>query len=129
MESKEYYQALMSVIEYVASGHSEITCEKGTELSGEYWARIFRLFKNEGIGVGLSGGDFHVTQPQYLNPIYADCIHAIKDIEKREVDRELSNRSTEFHMKYTRRAFRISIAAILTAAASLIWQIIIQLTK
>lgn len=38
MESKEYFQSLMSVIEYVASGHSEITCEKGTELSCEYWA-------------------------------------------------------------------------------------------
>lgn len=129
MESKEYYQSLMSVIEYVASGHSEITCEKGTELSGEYWARIFLLFTNEHIGVGLEGGDFYITQPQYLNPIHADCIQAINAIEKQEADRELSNRSTEFHMKYTRKALRISITAILIAAISLIWQIIIQLTK
>ena len=129
MESKEYYQALMSVIEYAASGHSEITCEKGTELAGEYWPRIFRLFKNERIGVGSSGGDFHITQPQYLNPIHADCIHAINDIEKRDADRELSNKSTKAHMKYTRIALWLSAIAIFMSIVSLAWQIILQLTK
>lgn len=45
----------MAVIEYIAAGHSEVTCEKGEELSGEYWPRIYRLFSNEHVGVGISG--------------------------------------------------------------------------
>lgn len=128
MMTKEYCQSLMSVIEYVEAGHSEISCGKGTELSGDYWPRIFRLFQSERVGVGLSGGDFHVTQPQYLNPIYADCLHAIEEIEKRDADRELGNAATKSNMKYARRAYWISIIAIVIAAASLAWQILIRAT-
>ena len=95
METKEFYQSLMAVIEYIAAGHSEVTCEKGEELSGEYWPRIYRLFSNEHVGVGISGGDFHITQPQYLSPIYADCGHALEEIGKREADRQLDNRVKE----------------------------------
>ena len=128
MMTKEYYQSLMSVIEYIEAGHSEISCDKGTELSGDYWPRIFRLFQSERVGVGLGGGDFHVTQPQYLNPIYADCLHAIEEIEKRDADRELANEAKRTSMKYARRAYWISIIAIVIAAASLIWQIFIRVT-
>lgn len=124
METKEFYRSLMSVIEYVGDGHSEITCEQGEELAGEYWPRIFRLFKEEHIGFGAGGGDFHVTQPQYLSPIYADCGHALEEIGKREADRNLDNKVKESNMKYARRAFWISIGALIVAATSLIWQII-----
>lgn len=123
METKEFYRSLMSVIEYVGDGHSEITCEQGEELAGEYWPRIFRLFKYERVGVGSSDGDFSITQPQYLSPIHADCIHAIEEIEKREADRDLDNKVKESNMKYAHRAFWISIGALIVAATSLVWQI------
>ena len=124
METKEFYQSLMAVIEYIAAGHSEVTCEKGEELSGEYWPRIYRLFSNEHVGVGISGGDFHITQPQYLSPIYADCGHALEEIGKREADRLLDNRVKESNIKYARRAFWISVGALIVAATSLVWQLI-----
>lgn len=125
METKEFYQSLMAVIEYIAAGHSEVTCEKGEELSGEYWPRIYRLFSNEHVGVGISGGDFHITQPQYLSPIHTDCGHALEEIGKREADdRQLDNRVKESNIKYARRAFWISVGALIVAATSLVWQLI-----
>lgn len=127
--TKEYYQALMSVIEYVGEGHYEITRKKGEELAGEYWPRIFRLFKNERIGVAISDGSFDITQPQYLSPIYADCVHAIEEIGKREEDRRLANEAHATDIKYAHKAYWISIAAIGIAAASLAWQIFTQVTS
>lgn len=116
----------------VAYGCNRIHCggafgsylRKGEELSGEYWPRIYRLFSNEHVGVGISGGDFHITQPQYLSPIYADCGHALEEIGKREADRQLDNRVKESNIKYARRAFWISVGALIVAATSLVWQLI-----
>lgn len=124
METKEYYQSLMAVIDYVAEGHTDISKEKGEELSGRYWPRIYELFSTEKIGVPISGGEFDVTRGQYLNPIYEDCIHAIKELDEREADRKLDRASKYAGIKYARAAFWISIGALLVAAASLVWQII-----
>lgn len=129
METKEYYQSLMAVIEYVAAGHKEISRAKGEELAGNYWARIYRLFKEECIGVPISGGDFDITQGQYLNPIYEDCIHALEEIKKHEADRNLDNAVKLSNIKYAKSAYRISIISIAVAAIALAWQIIIQIVK
>lgn len=115
METKEFYQALMTVIEYVADGHTKISCEKGTKLADGYWPRIFQYLQNEKIGVCMSGGDFHITQGQYLNPIYADCGHALEEIEKLEEDRALDNAVKRSNIKYAHRAFWISIGALIVA--------------
>jgi hypothetical protein len=124
MESKEYYQSFISVINYVADGHRVITLEKGEELAGNYWPRIYLALKENKIGVGMSGGQFDITQAQYLNPIYEDCIHALEEIEKREADRSLDRASKYAGIKYARFAFWISVSALLVSLASLVWQII-----
>lgn len=124
MESKEYYQSFISVINYVADGHRVITLEKGEELAGNYWPRIYLALKENKIGVGMSGGQFDITQEQYLNPIYEDCIHALEEIEKREADRNLDRASKYAGIKYARFAFWISVSALLVSLASLVWQII-----
>lgn len=124
MESKEYYQSFISVINYVADGHRVITLEKGEELAGNYWSRIYLALKENKIGVGMSGGQFDITQAQYLNPIYEDCIHALEEIEKREADRSLDRDSKYAGIKYARFAFWISVSALLVSLASLVWQII-----
>lgn len=124
MESKEYYQSFISVINYVADGHRVITLEKGEELAGNYWPRIYLALKENKIGVGMSGGQFDITQAQYLNPIYEDCIHALEEIEKREADRSLDRTSKYAGIKYARFAFWISVSALLVSLASLVWQII-----
>lgn len=124
MESKEYYQSFIDVINYAAEGHRTITLEKGEELAGNYWPRIYRVLCENKVGVGISGGDFDITQGQYMNPIYADCVHALEEIKKREADWELDRASKYAGIKYARFAFWISVGAFLVALASLVWQII-----
>lgn len=124
METKEYYESFISVIEYVANGNSEITLETGEELAGNYWPRIYQVMKENKIGFGYIGGGFQITQGQYLNPIYADCQHALDEIAQKEADRELDRASKYAGIKYARFAFWISIGALLVAIASLVWQII-----
>ena len=124
METKEYYQSVIAVIKYVADGNRSITCEKGEELSGNYWPRIYQLFKDEGIGVPIIGGEFHVTRGHLLNPIYEDCIHALEELEQKEADRRLDRASKYAGIKYARFAFVVSLIALAVSLASLVWQII-----
>lgn len=124
METKEYYQALISIIDYVNNGNNIITCEKGEELAGNYWPRIYEFLYEKRIGTAISGGEFIVTQSQYLSPIYEDCLHAIKEIEKQEYDRNLDNKAKKYNIKYAKRAFWISIIALLVGIITLAWQIL-----
>ena len=123
MESKEYYQSFISVIKYAAEGHGTITLEKGEELAGNYWPRIYSVLCENKVGIGMSNGNFSITQGQYMNPIYADCVHAIEEIEKREADRELDNAVKRSNIRYAKRAYRISIGALIVSALSFLWQI------
>lgn len=123
MKSKEYYQSFIAVINYAAEGHRTITLEKGEELAGNYRPRIYRVLCENKVGVGISGGEFDITQGQYMNPIYADCIHALEEIEKREADRELDNAVKRSNIRYAKRAYWISIGALIVAAFTLLWQI------
>lgn len=124
METKEYYESFISVIDYVAQGNTIITLEKGEELAGNYWPRIYRVLKEEKAGVPISGGQFNITQGQYLNPIYEDCQHALEEIAKQETDRELDRASKYAGIKYARFSLFVSICALAVALAALIWQII-----
>lgn len=124
METKEYYQAFISIIDYVNNGNNIITCEKGEELAGNYWPRIYEVLYEKRIGTAISGGEFIVTQSQYLSPIYEDCLHAIKEIEKQEYDRNLDNKAKKYNIKYAKRAFWISIIALLVGIITLAWQIL-----
>ena len=124
MGTKEYYQSVIAVIKYVADGNRVITCEKGEELSGNYWPRIYQLFKDEGIGVPIVGGEFHVTRGHLLNPIHEDCIHALEELEQKEADRRLDRTSKYAGIKYARFAFVVSLIALAVSLASLVWQII-----
>lgn len=124
METKEYYESFISVINYVSQGNTLITLEKGEELAGNYWPRVYRVLKEEKAGVPISGGQFNITQGQYLNPIYEDCQHALEEIAKQEADRELDRASKYAGIKYARFSLFVSICALAVALAALIWQII-----
>ena len=129
METKEYYESFISVIDFVAKGNTTITLENGEELAGNYWPRIYRVLKEEKVGIPITGGEFIVTQGQYLNPIYEDCQNALEDIAKQEEDRELDRASKYAGIKYARFAFWISIGALIVAVLSLAWQIIESLSE
>ena len=127
METKEYYQSLIAVIRYVSNGNTEITYEKGVELAGNYWPRICRLLKAERTGVSISGGEFHVTRGVYLNPIYEDCKHSLEELERQEADRELDRASKYAGIKYSKKAYHLSIVSLIVAACALLWQVIVQI--
>lgn len=124
MKTKEYYQAFISIIEYITNDNNTITCEKGKELAGNYWPLIYDILYEKKIGVASSGGDIFITQSQYLSPIYEDCLHSIKEIEKQEYDRDLDNRAKKYNIKYAKRALGISIIALLVGIVTLAWQIL-----
>lgn len=124
METKEYYQAFISIIDYVNNENNTITCEKGEELAGNYWPRIYEFLYEKRIGVASSGGDIFITQSQYLSSIYEDCLHSIKEIENQEYDRNLDNKAKKYNIKYAKRAFWISIIALLVGIVTLAWQIL-----
>lgn len=124
MGTKEYYKSLMAVIEYVGNGHRDIAREKGQELSGRYWPRIYETMKNLKIGSGDDAGCFYVTKPQRLDPLYEDCIHAIKELEEAEMDRALDRASKYAGIKYARFAFVVSLIALAVSLATLVWQVI-----
>ena len=125
METKEYYESFI----FVAKGNTTITLENGEELAGNYWPRIYRVLKEEKVGIPIAGGEFIITQGQYLNPIYKDCQHALEEIAKQEEDRELDRASKYAGIKYARFAFWISIDALLASIATLVWQIIESLSE
>lgn len=124
MNTKEYYQAFISIIDYVANGNNNITRETGEELAGNYWPRIYDILYEKKIGVASSGGDIFITQSQYLSLIYEDCLHSIKELEKQEYDRDLDNKAKKYNIKYAKRAFWISIGALLVGIITLSWQIL-----
>lgn len=129
METKEYYESFISVIDFVAKGNTTITLENGEELAGNYWPRIYRVLKEEKVGIPITGGEFIITQGQYLNPIYEDCQHALEEIAKQDTDRDLDRASKYAGIKYARFAFWISIGALIVAVLSLAWQIIESLSE
>lgn len=129
METKEYYESFISVIEFASKGNSKITLENGEELAGNYWPRIYNVLIKEKVGVGSTTGDLYVRQPQYLNPIYEDCQNALEEIAKQEEDLELDRASKYAGIKYARFAFWISIGALIVAVLSLAWQIIESLSE
>lgn len=129
METKEYYESFISVIEFVAKGNNVITLADGEELAGNYWPRIYNVLKEERTGVAIVGGEFHVTRGHLLNPIYEDCKHALAELERHEEDRCLDRASKYSGIKYARRAYWISIVSLGVAACALLWQVITQIWK
>ena len=124
MKPAEYYTSLMAVIDFVAEGHSVITLEDGRRLSGRYWPRIYCLFRDEKIGVPITGGEFHITQAFLLDPIYEDCIHAIEELGKLDEDRALDNKTKKANTKFAKWAIWISVIALIVSFASFAWQVI-----
>lgn len=81
---REYYVSVIRVFDYIAEGNRDVSFEKGLELAGNYWPAVYRLFDGAGAVRVFSDGSIHVTQPQWLNPIYADCRYFAARIEKED---------------------------------------------
>ena len=123
MEPKEYYLAVIAIIDFVFEGNETVTAEKGVELAGAYWPRIFSEFSSLKLGVPISNGDFRFTRTVFLAPVREDCMHALEEIAKREEDRDLDNKSKNASIKQSQRAFVISVIAIIVSVLTFILQV------
>ena len=121
--SKEFYQSVIRVIEYIADGNKAVSCEKGEELAGTYWPAVVNLFKEHHSVCVLIGGSIHVTQGQYLNPLYEDCKNHLKRIDEIEYDRNLANEESVCNIKYGRKGYRISIFAIIISSVAILLEL------
>lgn len=126
METIEFYKAFIAVFNYVGEGHTLISASKGEELAGLYWPRIFRLMREEKAGVGDADGTFQVTKGIFLNPVYADCLYAIKEIEAEKAYRELDINDKKVHIEYAVKAHRLSKWAIAISVIAIIVEAISQ---
>lgn len=121
--SREFYESVIRVIEYIAGGNRNVSCKKGDELAGNYWPAIVTLFKEHHAVSVMMGGDIIVTQGQYLNPLYEDSKNHLKRIDEAEYDRNLSNEESVSNIKYGRKGFRISIVAIIISGIAILLEI------
>ena len=121
--SKEFYESVIRVIEYIAEGNRNISCKKGEDLANNYWPAIVSLFKEHHSVSMMVGGDIIVTQGQNLNPLYEDCKNHLKRIEASEYDRNLSNEESVCNIKYGRKGFRISIVAIIISGIAILLEL------
>lgn len=130
MESKEYYQSVIRIVEYFEKnkGQYMISSEEAQELAGNYWPRIAYRFRDIKAGGLDSGGDFYLNKPHMLNPEYEDARKNIETIEKAEYDRELSNKEKLENIMYGRKAYRLSLVAILLSAIAVTVEIIKAIT-
>lgn len=127
METKEYYEAFLAVIDYVLSGNKVIPKGKGFELSGDYWLMIFNELRKRRIGDFAPKADMYISYPDGLISLRVEFRNAIKEIEKREEDRLLDNASKYSGIRFAKISLWVSIAALMVAAGSLAWQIIVSI--
>lgn len=80
--TKEFYQCVIRVIDYIKQGHRSVYCDKGEELAGNYWPDVVKLFREKKAVTVDEGGDIFLTQGHYLNPLYESSKDHIKEIER-----------------------------------------------
>lgn len=122
MRQKEYYEAFLSVIEFITSGNNAITMDEGERIAGDYWPRIYHVLKEERVGVIQLGGIFHITQPDNVKPLRADCRYALEEISNMEADRALNINALRMDIWYSKFSMCISIFSLVVAVIALIVQ-------
>ena len=119
MEPKEYYLAVIAVIDFVFEGNETVTAEKGVELAGAYWPRIFSEFSSRKLGVPISNGDFCFTRTAFLAPIREDCMHSIEEIERKNADRTLEHKYKNTSIWQAKLSLVISFIALIVSIIAL----------
>ena len=117
--SKEFYQRLVKVIEYLLNVDRSIDNDKGKEIAGENWGDIIDFFRNHRGVYFFSHNYIGVKDREKLISLLAECKSKIADIDKSEYDRELANLESRENIKYGRKGYRIAIAALVISLLAL----------
>jgi len=121
--SKEFYERVIRVIDYVNDGHCEVSKEMGIELAGNYWNKIGELLASETKYSYFEFGNFNINKPDALAPILEDCKHVIADMENAEYDRNLANKESRCNIKYGKYGLYTAIVAIVISLVALALEI------
>lgn len=126
--SKEYYQAILHVIDYVNEFLPDsITLEKGVDLAGDYWPAVIKAFQNADVIRTSSGGSIWLRDLQNLAPLAAECEAKIKAIEASEKHFKLSIEQMENQIVYGRKGYRLSKVAIWISVGSFIGNVLLSI--
>lgn len=115
--SKEFYQKLIKVIEYLLNVDRSINNDKGREIAGDYWGDIVNFFRNHRGGYIYSRNYIGVKDREALESLLSECRNHVADIEKTEKDRQLNNKGIKV-------AIWCGIGGLVVAIISLVFSII-----
>lgn len=87
--TKEFYQCVIRVIDYIKQGHRSVYCDKGDELAGNYWPDVVKLFREKKAVTVDEGGDIFLTKAIILIPFISQA-KMISRKSKRQPDIKLS---------------------------------------
>lgn len=121
--SKEFYESVIRIIDYLNEGNNEVTKAKGHELAGNYWREIGKLLASKTPSSFFEYGRFSINHVEDLGPIYEDCKNKLRSIDDAEHDRKLANEESRCNIKYGRRGHRISIVAIVISGIAILLEL------
>lgn len=119
---KNYVEAMIRFLENIKPDE-EVSREKGYELCGDYWSLI-RKELDKSVLMLYEGGDAYVKYDRFLSATLLKYRDLLASIEKEEADRELDNETKRISNKYAKRAYIISILALILSVATIIVEIL-----
>lgn len=115
--SKDFYQNLVKVLEYLLNVDRSINNDKGREIAGDYWGAILDFFRNNRGTYLMCGGHVGTNDREALKSILAESKKKIEDIEKAEHDRQLNNKGIKV-------AIWCGVGGLIVSIISLVFSII-----
>jgi hypothetical protein len=119
---KVYVEAMIRFLENVTPG-DEISRERGQELCGNYWSLV-RKELDKSVLMLYEGGGAYVKYDRYLSSTLLKYRNMLESIEKEEADRELDNETKRIGNKYAKRAYTLSILALILSGIAIIVEIL-----
>lgn len=121
--SKEFYESVIRIIDYLNEGNNEVTKAKGHELAGNYWREIGKLLASKTSSSFFEYEVFSICHTEDLGPLYEDCKHFISEMENAEHDRNITNEESICNIKYGKKGYRLSVIAIIVSVIAILLEL------
>lgn len=121
--SKEFYESVISVIEYANDHKGSVGRATGTALAGAYWTEVGHYLSEEIHAGWFTNGVFRTTRPERLPAVVEDCKHLVEAMETAEYDRNLANEESRCNIKYGKYGLYTAIVAIIISLIALALEI------
>ena len=128
MESERRLKAKISVLEYLTKNKT-LYDRDGIELAGDYWYDIKadvnerckgNFFRETNSGGVKQEGGINVLFTEQVYAFLAECKDKLDELENDLYDRELTREAKKMNIRYTRRAYVISLVSLAISILSAI---------